>query len=246
VVTLAGHFEAVQDVAFAPDGTRLVTASTQSGLVWDAASGRRIASFGGHADIVTSVAFSPDGTLVVSGSLDETARIWAAATGTEVAVTARHGAVRDAAFLPGGALSAGYDSLTAVAFDPAGKLLGVASTDKTATIWDVRTGVLAATLAGHGSSVTAIAFAPASPPGPAAAATGSLDGTARTWDAATGQPGVTLTGHSSWINAVACAPSGAMIATGSGDGTARLEPAEVSSRFPEVPRLAPGTPVLPA
>ena len=54
-----------------------------SALVWDAVTGRWIASFGGHADTVTSVAFSPDGTLIVSGSLDETARVWEAATGRE-------------------------------------------------------------------------------------------------------------------------------------------------------------------
>src|SRR5439155_219958 len=84
--------------------------------------------------------------------------------------------------------------LNTVAFDPSGALLGIASTDKTATVWDVTTGVPVATLAGHGSSVTAVAFSPASTRGRTEAATGSLDGIARTWDAATGRPGVALAG----------------------------------------------------
>jgi WD40 repeat protein len=158
-----------------------------------------------------------------------------------------------------------------ITFDPSGALLGIASTDKTATVWDVTTGVPVATLAGHGSSVTAIAFSPVSPPGQVEVATGSLDGIARTWDAATGRPGVTLSGHTSWVHALASGahlatlvplPSGGYITLlpdarykldgDPGDclwwaaGLRRLGPAEVSSRFPEVRRLPPDAPILPA
>ena len=38
-----------------------------------------------HDDDVTSVAFSPDGKYVVSGSDDNTARVWEAGTGKEIA-----------------------------------------------------------------------------------------------------------------------------------------------------------------
>ncbi len=105
--------------------------------------------------------------------------------------------------MPNLTVKGGYDYLTAVAFDRSGALLGIASTDTTATIWDVATGVPVTTLAGHGSSVTAVAFSPAASPGRAEAATGSLDGTARIWDAVTGRPRVVLAGHESRVNAVA-------------------------------------------
>ena len=200
---LAEHRGTVADAAFVPDGTLIVTGSSDRDLrVWDAATGTPRARFE-FDDGVNALAVSPDGA-VVAATTTITARRWEIATG-----------------LPAVTIGGGHDYLNAVAFDPSGALLGIASTDKTATVWDVTTGVPVATLTGHGSSVTAVAFSPASPSGQVEAATGSLDGTARTWDPATGRPGVALAGHESWINALAYAPSGAVIATGSGDRTAR-------------------------
>jgi WD40 repeat protein len=71
-------------VAFSAD-SRFVFADSGSGLVmWDAASGRRLARFTGHASWATSAALSPDGRLLLSGSNDGTARIWSVATGAEM------------------------------------------------------------------------------------------------------------------------------------------------------------------
>ena len=55
-----------------------------------------------HDDIVMSVAFSPDGKYVVSGSWDDTARVWEAATGEEVARMTHDDAVYSVAFSPDG------------------------------------------------------------------------------------------------------------------------------------------------
>jgi WD40 repeat protein len=71
-------------VGFSAD-SRFVFADRGSGMVmWDAASGRRLARFGGHASWPTSAAVSPDGRLLLSGSNDGTARIWSVATGAEM------------------------------------------------------------------------------------------------------------------------------------------------------------------
>ena len=44
----------------------------------------------GHAKAVKSAAFSRDGSRIVTGSVDQTARIWDAATAKEIAVLRGH------------------------------------------------------------------------------------------------------------------------------------------------------------
>src|SRR5262249_42235336 len=63
--------------AFSPDGSRIVTASSDNtARIWDAASAREIAVLRGHDSYVNSAAFSPDGSRIVTASSDKTARIW--------------------------------------------------------------------------------------------------------------------------------------------------------------------------
>jgi len=46
------------------------------GDIWEADSGRPLATFQGYNGAVSSVAFSPDGRRVLTGSVDRTARLW--------------------------------------------------------------------------------------------------------------------------------------------------------------------------
>jgi WD40 repeat protein len=75
--TLAGHLGPVHSAAFSPDGTHVVTASTdKTARVWDLRSERPTFLSLQHPDDVTSAAFSPDGTRVLTASKDGTTRVW--------------------------------------------------------------------------------------------------------------------------------------------------------------------------
>jgi WD40 repeat protein len=74
-----------------------------------------------HEGEVYAVAFSPDGKYIVSGSADNTARVWHAQTGREIASMAHNGAVKS------------------VAFSPDGNYIVSGSTDNTAQVWDIST-----------------------------------------------------------------------------------------------------------
>jgi WD40 repeat protein len=74
---LVGHREVVADVAFSPDGKRILSSSTDSSVIlWDAASGAEIYRLIGHTSGVLSVAFHPEGRLAVSGAADGSLLLW--------------------------------------------------------------------------------------------------------------------------------------------------------------------------
>jgi TIR domain/WD domain, G-beta repeat len=160
-VIFAGHTEPVLAIRFSPDGTRVLTGSSDTtARLWDAASGKPIAILAGHKGPVWAVAFSPDGTRVLTGSGDGTARLWDAVSGKPIATLAGHtGFVR------------------ATAFSSDGTRILTGSDDNTARLWDAVSGKPIATLAGHTGAVWAVAFSPDG----TRVLTGSDDNTARLW-----------------------------------------------------------------
>ena len=68
-----------------PTAPVLTGSDDNTARLWDAATGKAVATLEGHTDAVTVLAFSPDGARVVTGSDDNTARLWDAATGKMVA-----------------------------------------------------------------------------------------------------------------------------------------------------------------
>jgi WD40 repeat protein/serine/threonine protein kinase len=154
-----------------------------------------------HRGQVTGVAFRPDGKVVLTGSLDNTARLWDAATGQAIGMPMAH-----------------KGQVWAVAFRPDGKVVVTASADNTARLWDAATGKPIGTPLEHKGGVLAVAFRPDGK----AVLTGSEDNTARLWDAATGKPIGTPRGHMGPVLAVAFSPDGKVVLTGIAANRARL------------------------
>lgn len=69
--------DAVNSLAFSPDGTILAIATQNEELpLVDAATARQTKVLKGHSRPICSVVFSPDGAKLVSGSMDMTVRVW--------------------------------------------------------------------------------------------------------------------------------------------------------------------------
>lgn len=241
--------ERVHDVALAPGGAWMATASGdpgQAGTVklWavgpDGAitPGRTMLEAG---DGQFTVAFSPDGARLAAAGADRTVRVWEVATGTLQATIEDHA-----------------DWIFDVAFSPDGRRLATASRDKTAKVFDLEKKESLATFPGHAEAVTCVSF---TPDGKSVVTAGG-DSIVRVWNPdedakqtrvvggfggpvfrlqfhpdgkrliATGadrvvrvfenfEPKQALTGHNDWVYGMALSPDGNTLATGSWDGEVR-------------------------
>ena len=67
----------IYDVAFSPDGRRIVSGSNDRTVkVWDAATGDEVLTLRGHTGFIRVVGFSPDGHRIMSASEDGTVKVW--------------------------------------------------------------------------------------------------------------------------------------------------------------------------
>lgn len=109
-------------------------------------------------------------------------------------------------------------AVRAIAFSPHGERMATGSSDKTARLWDARTGAPLGAPLRHDDAVYAVAFSPDG----TSLATGSNDKTARLWALSDGRPLGKPMQHDDEVNAVAFSPDGTLLITCSNDNTARL------------------------
>jgi WD40 repeat protein/TPR repeat protein len=115
-------------------------------------------------------------------------------------------------------LSGHSDFLRSAAYSPDGMRVVTASLDKTARIWDARSGKQLAVLSGHGDRVNSAAYSPDG----TQIVTASSDKTARIWDARTGAQLAILSGNGDRLISAAYSPDGTRIVTASYGRTARV------------------------
>jgi WD40 repeat protein/serine/threonine protein kinase len=206
----------VRALAFSPDGTQLLIGgggferSGQEGegkaVLWEV-GGKGPARRGWpvpRREIVWQVAFSPGERtkMFAVASARGTVRLWK----------------RDKEKLERlGALLRHRRRVNALAFSSDGRFLLTGSIDKTAQLWDARTGERVGKPLRHPGAVWAAAFIDAH-----TVATGCRDGAARLWDVRTGIPIGPPLRHGGTVWALAYSPGGKALVTGSEDKRARL------------------------
>ncbi|MEX2718478.1 MAG: zinc ribbon domain-containing protein [Candidatus Sigynarchaeum springense] len=109
-------------------------------------------------------------------------------------------------------------AILSVAVNPAGSQLVLGGYDKKAEIYDVKSGKLAFTLAGHDGAIDAVAFDPTGK----LAATGGRDGAVKVWKAETGELLRSFAGHEKPVLSLAFSQDCTRLASGSGDGSIKI------------------------
>lgn len=158
-----GHFDAMNALAYSPDGQRIITAADDGKIkVWDTQSGFCVVTFTEHSGGVTACEFARRGNVLFSASLDGSVRAW--------------DLIRYRNFKT--FTSPTRLSFSTMAVDPSGEVVCAASLDSFEIhIWSVQTGQLLDQLSGHEGPVASLAFAPSG----GTLVSGSWDHTVRIW-----------------------------------------------------------------
>jgi WD40 repeat protein/serine/threonine protein kinase len=258
-----GHQAKVTDLAFSPDGKKLLWGDPDSTIkLWDLETGA-VRTIEAHLNVCGGVEFDPKGRWIASSSWLGTVKLFDLESGDEVQSFSILGATGDVAFSPDGRyLAAGSSSgarmwdLTRpkeprevelkgqrntaglyppkLSFSPDGRYLAAGSSN-TFRLWEVESGQSLATLRGHSSQVCWTTFLD----GGRVLASGSEDRTVRFWDvgAALAERDV-LTAHTGGVAALAITPDGQTLVSGGADG--RIRTWAMSTGRPLVELEAPG------
>ncbi|MGZ6315739.1 MAG: nSTAND1 domain-containing NTPase [Anaerolineales bacterium] len=162
-------FKFATDTAFSPNGKYIVTAGVPNAgdtslrtILWDAATGQKLAALSSPGKLPTAMAFSPDGKQLALGYVDGSIKV-SGVSANGLHVTELYSPIGHSGSIEG------------IAYSPDGKRLASASDDGTTKIWDSATGQGLLTLSGLNGGVNDVAFGPDG----AHLATGGRDGTVR-------------------------------------------------------------------
>ena len=201
----------IRQVAFSPDGTRLLTAGADGEVIlWDIATGKETGAFKFEptpysARGVVNAAFSPDGKQLaaLTEGPESLVRVWDIETGNKVFEASRH---------------VEMDANFALAYSPDGKRLAISGLNITLTIYDILSGKVTNTISGYKSAVMGIGINKDG----SMLATSHADGTVKVWNLANGEELLDLSGNSAPVSSVVFSPDGQYLITSGFDGTARV------------------------
>jgi WD40 repeat protein len=239
MLVLEGHKQAVRCLAWAPNGTALVSGGDDRIVrLWRLAAPTKPSVVLKTADTVEAVAFAPDGHTVAVGLAN--GDVLLRDVGRSRALEGHSQGVRALAFAPSGQAltSAGWDATVkvqelgrggkvmalgdnggvrlALAYSPDGALLACGRLDGSVVVF--KKSSESTILARHKGGIYAVAFAPDGK----RLASGGADSKIVLWDVPAGKQRGTLEGHTWTVYSLSFAPDGGTLLSGGADGSVRL------------------------
>lgn len=125
IITLRGHTDPVNHLAWTLDGKTLISGSDDHSIrTWDTTTWTQIAVLQGHTNIVYAIAISPNNRILASASADNTTRLWNLNNSQPISLPlSRHGH--------------GTGAVACVSFSADGKLPATGCDDQNTYTWDV-------------------------------------------------------------------------------------------------------------
>jgi WD40 repeat protein len=236
------HDATVLCVDVSRDGQRAVTGSVDgTARLWTVAGGVEVGPAWPHGDAVTACSFAPDGRLVATGSESGVTRAWTPDGRLSWSVPATPSRIVQLGFSSNGlrGVSSQVDGRVQVwdahtgkvlarvqltpgvahaALSPNGQILGTASIDHTARLWDAVTGAPLRAPWQHGDEVAYCCFSPDG----TLFLTASFDKTARLFRVADGQELPFEYRELASVLKAVFSPDGQRVATACSDGTCHV------------------------
>jgi WD40 repeat protein len=187
----------IVDVAFTPDGARLIGIGGSQIISWRVTNWRRIWTVTGDDDSVSSVVVSPDGQTFATSNQTAQAKVWR---------------VQDAQLLhafPNQSWGTGDP----IAYSPDSQFLATAGIDPIMSVWQLSTGQLAAQWTVASSAILSIGYRPDGN----MLAISYIEGPITMWHMGDYALQQTLLGHTSGANSIAFSPNSRTLVSGGSD-----------------------------
>ncbi|WP_129626474.1 WD40 repeat domain-containing protein [Candidatus Oscillochloris fontis] len=192
--TLFGHGDSIFQLAFAPNGAFLASASNDTTIrLWDVAAGQELISLRDHSGAVFRIAFAPDSATLISAGYDRSIRSW------------------DLHLVHG-------QAVYGVAYSPDGRMIVSTGNGNQVRLWDATSQALLDTLTTDEYYLINPSF---SPDGQTLAAAGA-SGTAYLWSLANLNAPRTIMAHPGGCYDLAWSPDGRMLATSGAEDNVRI------------------------